>query len=148
MLERGWRGSGSMAEMGFNLLNEPRILSARRAVRQVMPRLAAARRLGLPVGLLRRPPPSGAPLVHDVQAALAPVYRQRWYGDRGLPGRAQQGVTPFLSSRSANLRAETWFDGSRSTSFSCASTALSRSPFLTYQSAMIWYSLLASIISP
>jgi starch synthase len=25
---------------------------------------------------------------HDVQAALAPVYRHRWYGDRGLPGRA------------------------------------------------------------
>jgi precorrin-6A/cobalt-precorrin-6A reductase len=33
-------------------------------------KLDAARRLGLPVGLLRRPPPSGAPLVHDVQAAL------------------------------------------------------------------------------
>jgi starch synthase len=25
---------------------------------------------------------------HDAQAALAPVYRHRWYGDRGLPGRA------------------------------------------------------------
>ena len=40
-------GSGSMAEMGFNLLDEPRIFDARRAVRTVMPQVAPARRLGL-----------------------------------------------------------------------------------------------------
>ncbi|MDQ2088366.1 vWA domain-containing protein [Marimonas arenosa] len=40
-------GSGSMAEMGFNLLNEPRIFSARRALRRSVPGIAAARRLGL-----------------------------------------------------------------------------------------------------
>lgn len=40
-------GSGSMAEMGFNLLDEPRIFDARRAVRRVMPQVAPARRLGL-----------------------------------------------------------------------------------------------------
>lgn len=40
-------GSGSMAEMGFNLMDEPRIFDARRAVRTVMPQVAPARRLGL-----------------------------------------------------------------------------------------------------
>lgn len=40
-------GSGSMAEMGFNLLDEPRIFDARRAVRKVMPQVAPTRRLGL-----------------------------------------------------------------------------------------------------
>ena len=40
-------GSGSMAEMGFNLMDEPRILDARRAVRTVMPQVAPVRRMGL-----------------------------------------------------------------------------------------------------
>jgi Ca-activated chloride channel family protein len=40
-------GSGSMAEMGFNALDEPRISEARRAVRNSMPRIAQFRRLGL-----------------------------------------------------------------------------------------------------
>ena len=40
-------GSGSMSEMGFNTLDEPRIFEARRAMRKVMPDLAVLRRLGL-----------------------------------------------------------------------------------------------------
>lgn len=40
-------GSGSMAEMGFNLMDEPRIFDARRAVRTVMPQVAPSRRIGL-----------------------------------------------------------------------------------------------------
>ncbi|WP_299965209.1 VWA domain-containing protein [uncultured Roseobacter sp.] len=40
-------GSGSMSEMGFNLLDEPRIFEARRAVREAMPQIAAMRPLGL-----------------------------------------------------------------------------------------------------
>lgn len=40
-------GSGSMAEMGFNLINEPRIIEARRAVEQAIPEIAVNRRLGL-----------------------------------------------------------------------------------------------------
>ncbi|MEO0912782.1 MAG: hypothetical protein AAFY59_07315, partial [Pseudomonadota bacterium] len=40
-------GSGSMSEMGFNTLDEPRIFEARRAVRQAMPTIAQFRRLGL-----------------------------------------------------------------------------------------------------
>lgn len=39
--------SGSMAEMGFNGLDLPRIMEARIAVRQVMPRVEAYRRIGL-----------------------------------------------------------------------------------------------------
>jgi Ca-activated chloride channel family protein len=39
--------SGSMAEMGFNLMDEPRIFDARRAVRTVMPQVAPVRRIGL-----------------------------------------------------------------------------------------------------
>ena len=40
-------GSGSMAEMGFNQIDSPRIVEARKALRDVMPELAANRRLGL-----------------------------------------------------------------------------------------------------
>lgn len=40
-------GSGSMAEMGFNLINEPRIIEARRAVEEAIPEIAINRRLGL-----------------------------------------------------------------------------------------------------
>ncbi|MEP1012142.1 MAG: VWA domain-containing protein [Paracoccaceae bacterium] len=40
-------GSGSMAEMGFNDINEPRIFEARRAVADAIPEIAENRRLGL-----------------------------------------------------------------------------------------------------
>ena len=40
-------GSGSMSEMGFNQLGEPRIFEARRAMRNSIPEIAALRRLGL-----------------------------------------------------------------------------------------------------
>ena len=40
-------GSGSMAEIGFNLLEEPRIYEARRAVHAALPSIAAVRRVGL-----------------------------------------------------------------------------------------------------
>lgn len=42
-------GSGSMAEVGFNLFDEPRIFDARRAVAKVVPEIAPVRRLGLVV---------------------------------------------------------------------------------------------------
>ena len=42
-------GSGSMAEMGFNDINEPRIFEARRAMAQAIPEIALNRRLGLVV---------------------------------------------------------------------------------------------------
>ncbi|MEM9811401.1 MAG: vWA domain-containing protein [Pseudomonadota bacterium] len=40
-------GSGSMAETGFNQLDEPRIFTARRVLHRVIPRIAAQRRVGL-----------------------------------------------------------------------------------------------------
>ncbi len=40
-------GSGSMAEMGFNDINEPRIFEARRALHHSLPAIGQARRLGL-----------------------------------------------------------------------------------------------------
>ena len=40
-------GSGSMAETGFNQLDEPRIFEARRAIHDAVPPIAAVRRLGL-----------------------------------------------------------------------------------------------------
>ncbi|WP_298864655.1 vWA domain-containing protein [uncultured Sulfitobacter sp.] len=40
-------GSGSMAEMGFNDINEPRIFEARRAMAETIPNIAQVRRLGL-----------------------------------------------------------------------------------------------------
>ena len=49
-------GSGSMAEMGFNQIDEPRIFEARRAVRQVLPEVAALRRIGL---IIYGPGPAG-----------------------------------------------------------------------------------------
>jgi len=42
-------GSGSMAEMGFNDINEPRIFEARRAMSHAIPEIAENRRLGLVV---------------------------------------------------------------------------------------------------
>lgn len=42
-------GSGSMAEMGFNDINEPRIFEARRAMADAIPQIAESRRLGLVV---------------------------------------------------------------------------------------------------
>ncbi|GFE52317.1 hypothetical protein So717_40700 [Roseobacter cerasinus] len=40
-------GSGSMSEVGFNLLDEPRIFEARRAVHDSLPQIAAIRHVGL-----------------------------------------------------------------------------------------------------
>lgn len=40
-------GSGSMAEMGFNTINEPRIFEARRAMHTALPTIGQSRRLGL-----------------------------------------------------------------------------------------------------
>jgi len=42
-------GSGSMAEMGFNDIDEPRIFEARRAMAHAMPQIAQVRKLGLVV---------------------------------------------------------------------------------------------------
>ncbi len=50
-------GSGSMSELGFNLLDEPRIFAARRAMRQAMPQITPVRDVGL---LIYGPGPEGS----------------------------------------------------------------------------------------
>lgn len=78
-------GSGSMAEMGFNQIGEPRIFDARRAVRTALPQIASKRRIGLIVygpsaaadecsgiDLKFAPRPDAATLVVDAIDALQP----------------------------------------------------------------------------
>ena len=77
-------GSGSMSEAGFNMLNEPRIYEARRAVRQSIPKIAPYRKLGLiiygpgaagacsNVDLRFRPQPNAADRIIEAIDALSP----------------------------------------------------------------------------
>ena len=61
-------GSGSMAEMGFNDIDEPRIFAARRAVAAAIPQIAAHRRLGLVVY-----GPNGAEECSGLDVRFAPM---------------------------------------------------------------------------
>ncbi|TFL19762.1 VWA domain-containing protein [Jannaschia formosa] len=61
-------GSGSMAELGFNLFDEPRIFTARRAVGRVIPEIAELRRLGLVIY-----GPGGADRCAGVDLRFAPI---------------------------------------------------------------------------
>lgn len=61
-------GSGSMAEMGFNDINEPRIFEARRAMAKAIPDIAQNRRLGLVIY-----GPGGADVCSGVDVRFAPV---------------------------------------------------------------------------
>ncbi|MEL6793126.1 MAG: vWA domain-containing protein, partial [Pseudomonadota bacterium] len=60
-------GSGSMAEIGYNLIEEPRIFEAREAIATVVPPVAERRRLGL---LLYGP--GGADACSGVDLRFAP----------------------------------------------------------------------------
>jgi Ca-activated chloride channel family protein len=60
-------GSGSMSEMGFNDLDEPRIFEARRALRRAIPQIAPFRRLGL---VIYGPGPEEA--CHNIDLRFAP----------------------------------------------------------------------------
>ena len=60
-------GSGSMAEMGFNDIDEPRIFEARRAMADALPQIAQNRRLGLVVY-----GPNGADECSGVEMRFAP----------------------------------------------------------------------------
>jgi len=77
-------GSGSMSETGFNLLEEPRIHEARRAMRRAMPPIAANRNLGLiiygpgpgdicsNIEMHFGPSPNAAPAIISAVDALVP----------------------------------------------------------------------------
>lgn len=61
-------GSGSMAEMGFNDINEPRIFEARRAMADALPQISENRRLGLVVY-----GPNGADECSGIELRFAPM---------------------------------------------------------------------------
>ncbi|MEP5730522.1 MAG: VWA domain-containing protein [Sulfitobacter sp.] len=61
-------GSGSMAEMGFNDINEPRIFEARRAMAETIPQIARDRRLGLVIY-----GPNGVDACSGVDVRFAPM---------------------------------------------------------------------------
>ncbi|ABV93800.1 conserved hypothetical protein [Dinoroseobacter shibae DFL 12 = DSM 16493] len=86
-------GSGSMSEMGFNLMDEPRIFAARRAIRQVMPQVAPVRNLGL---LVYGPGPREACDNIDLRFSPIPDAAPRMIAeiDRLMPS----GNTPLTAS--------------------------------------------------
>lgn len=86
-------GSGSMSEMGFNLMDEPRIFAARRAVRQAMPQVAPFRRLGL---LVYGPGPRDACNNIDLRFAPMPDAAPRIIAE--IDALAPSGNTPLTSS--------------------------------------------------
>ncbi len=61
-------GSGSMAEMGYNDISEPRIFDARRAMQEVIPKIADDRRLGLVIY-----GPGGADSCSGVDVRFPPI---------------------------------------------------------------------------
>lgn len=61
-------GSGSMAEMGFNDIQEPRIFEARRAMANAIPQISQARRLGLVIY-----GPNGADECSGIDLRFAPI---------------------------------------------------------------------------
>lgn len=61
-------GSGSMAEMGHNHIDEPRIFDARRAMQEVIPEIASERKLGLVIY-----GPGGADSCSGVDVRFAPI---------------------------------------------------------------------------
>lgn len=78
-------GSGSMAEMGFNYIDEPRIFEARRAVSEIMPQVDQYRRIGLVlygpggvdsctgIDLRFAPTPNAAQRIIDDVEAMSPT---------------------------------------------------------------------------
>ncbi|WP_424969035.1 vWA domain-containing protein [Dinoroseobacter sp. S76] len=86
-------GSGSMSEMGFNLMDEPRIFAARRAVRRAMPQVAPFRNLGL---LIYGPGPREACSNIDLRFAPIPDAAPRMIAE--IDALAPSGNTPLTAS--------------------------------------------------
>ncbi|MHA6326894.1 vWA domain-containing protein [Roseivivax sp. CAU 1753] len=90
-------GSGSMAETGFNQIDAPRIFEARRAVREAMPAIAAARRLGL---VVYGPGPVGDPGVscESVDVRFAPRWQAADAIIAAVEGLSPAGDTPLTAA--------------------------------------------------
>ncbi|MCV6596474.1 MAG: VWA domain-containing protein [Mangrovicoccus sp.] len=86
-------GSGSMSEMGFNHLDEPRIFDARRAMRQVMPDIALHRRLGL---IIYGPGQGGA--CENIDLRFPPLPRADGPIIEAVDGLEPDGRTPLTEA--------------------------------------------------
>lgn len=86
-------GSGSMAEMGFNNLGEPRIIEARRAVRDVMPYISPYRRMGLIVY-----GPGGDDQCANIDLRFAPLPSAGSDVVRAVDGLEPSGETPLTDA--------------------------------------------------
>ncbi len=86
-------GSGSMAEMGFNHLGEPRIIEARRAVRDVMPYISPYRRMGLIVY-----GPGNEDQCANIDLRFAPVPSAGPDVVRAVDGLEPSGETPLTEA--------------------------------------------------
>lgn len=93
-------GSGSMAEMGFNDINEPRIFEARRAMADAMPDIAAGRRIGLVVY-----GPGGADECSGLDVRFAPIPNAAQRVIDAVDALQPSGSTPLTEA--VKLAAET-----------------------------------------
>ncbi len=93
-------GSGSMAEMGYNGINEPRIFDARRAMLDVIPKIAKERKLGLVIY-----GPGGADSCSGVDVRFAPIENASSRILRDVNAVEPEGETPLTEAvkRAADL---------------------------------------------
>lgn len=100
--------SGSMASMGYNGLDVPRIFEARDALRATLPRVASQRRLGL---VIYGPGPDSCsnvdlrfePITDAAAPILAEVDRVQPEGDTPLTTAVDQAANVFLEKNRAGV---------------------------------------------
>ena len=86
-------GSGSMSEMGFNELAEPRIFEARRAIREAIPKVTPFRRVGL---ILYGPGPQDA--CSNIDLRFPPIRDAATRIVRDIAQMEPEGDTPLTAS--------------------------------------------------
>ncbi|MEM9584372.1 MAG: VWA domain-containing protein [Pseudomonadota bacterium] len=86
-------GSGSMAEMGFNKIDVPRILEARSAVARAMPEIATQRHIGLLIY-----GPNGPDGCTGIDLRFAPIPDAAQQVIHAVNGLEPAGETPLTAS--------------------------------------------------
>lgn len=86
-------GSGSMSEMGFNQLDQPRIFEARRAIRRAVPAIAPFRRLGLIIY-----GPGSNPACRNIDLRFAPIPSAAAPIIEAIDGLKPDGETPLTEA--------------------------------------------------
>lgn len=101
-------GSGSMAEMGYNDISEPRIFDARRAMQEVIPEIANERKLGLVIY-----GPGGADSCSGVDVRFAPIENASSRILNDINAVEPEGETPLTEAvkRAADVLREDGDDG-------------------------------------